>query len=146
MTSLFSVLGQTMPEKEVSLNKDIGIWFTSKLLISKGLCILSQFAISKVNQRLYCPNIDSSLLTIVKKKINPCSCLLWRWRYFFHWHALLLSDLRLVSRWWRHLWLFHSSPDNKYPLGRFREIQSCPATPVWNPFRKLRCKRKCTIQ
>lgn len=95
MTSLFSVLGQTMPEKEeVSLNKDIGIGFTSKLLRSKGLCILSQFAISKVNQRLYCPNIDSSLLTIVKKKLTPVHA-------FFDVGAIFFIDMRqlLTSAW-----------------------------------------------
>lgn len=95
MTSLFSVLGQTMPEKEeVSLNKDIGIGFTSKLLRSKGLCILSQFAISKVNQRLHCPNIDSSLLTIVKKKLTPVHA-------FFDVGAIFFIDMRqlLTSAW-----------------------------------------------
>lgn len=106
MTSLFSVLGQTMPEKEVSLNKDIGIGFTSKLLISKGLCILSQFAISKVNQRLYCPNIDSSLLTIVKKKLTPVHA-------FFDVGAIFFIDMRyyfLTSAW---------SPDDGVICGSF---------------------------
>lgn len=97
MTSLFSVLGQTMPEiEEVSLNKDIWIGFTrlSTLLISKGLCIPSQFAISKVNQRLYCPNIDSSLLTTVKKKLTPVHA-------FFDVGAIFFIDMRqlLTSAW-----------------------------------------------